>query len=406
MIVSQIPLKSSRPPAREQAAVLTIGEQKVQARLWQDPFAAVREHERHEVEEERKHRHPLEELVGLVAAEIAALSEREKLAVFLVLTDGSAYAENTEQRIRQRVALGSGLGVACFVPEDSEHISFFALPSEGTSLPTLHVPFEWYRPHRVRACWDRNLQRERTQYAKALVLWLKDDAFSSEPLSQLSKLLTALTDRLKEPSPGKRLNENPFLDKLDLKLMGPWGSSSLLQMLRDSCEGKRIQTPQGIGTVALYLSSATASPEMLRLSLQAACRGQQLPDDAEDWLSLILKRGNLKSVYRIPSDFEVMKAIRAELFHRGLAIGSDHIALISEWDTFYGRSLPLEFTAVFCMDLELLKQKCDRHLDALKYVGEHENIRELKWIRWYSYLRGVDGEIAPGEKLVNEREKL
>jgi hypothetical protein len=211
IIVSQIPLKSSRPPAREQAAVSSVGEQQAQARLWQDPFVAVREHEQLEEGKDRKHEHPLHNLAEEVAAQIAALREKENLAVLVVLTDGSAYEENTEQRIRQRVALGSALAVACFVPTDSEHIGFFTMPPQPlkknvspetyASLANLRVPFEWYRSSTLRNCWEPEAQIDRIKYPKVLVLWLKDDAFSTKPLSKLSIFLESATVRSKESPP-------------------------------------------------------------------------------------------------------------------------------------------------------------------------------------------------------------
>jgi hypothetical protein len=42
-VVHQVPLEASRPPATERSLSERIGEQHVDARLWQDPFAAVAE---------------------------------------------------------------------------------------------------------------------------------------------------------------------------------------------------------------------------------------------------------------------------------------------------------------------------------------------------------------------------
>jgi hypothetical protein len=224
--------------------------------------------------------------------------------------------------------------------------------------------------------------------------------------------LESATVRSKESPSRKRLSDEQLAKKLAFKVIGPWGSSSLLEMVRDSCGGSGITT-NGNGPVMLYSSSATASDEMFGLSLKEVC--QEQPDD-QDWVSRILeKKGNVIVGDRIPSDFQVLDTLLTELVSRGLTIGKDNIALISEWDTFYGRSLPLEFTAANCMAAtrmevpslkgKKLERSCESHGRALKYLSEVDNIRQIHWIRRYSYLRGVDGEMATAAKPINHREK-
>ena len=80
------------------------------------------------------------------------------MTVLLVMVQGGPYVEGIESRIRTRYAVVSALGVACFVPEDSEHIGYAQWkphPPPGATLPydKLNVPYEWYRSrkfHRVR----------------------------------------------------------------------------------------------------------------------------------------------------------------------------------------------------------------------------------------------------------------
>ena len=47
-LIYQTPLKSSRPRSMESERQPALGEQQVQARLWQDPLAAAEEHARAE----------------------------------------------------------------------------------------------------------------------------------------------------------------------------------------------------------------------------------------------------------------------------------------------------------------------------------------------------------------------
>ena len=56
----------------------------------------------------------------------------------------------------------------------------------------------------------------------------------------------------------------------------------------------------------------------------------------------------------------------------------NHIALISEWDTFYGRALPQTF-------ISSVRHKSDKR-------------REIDWIHQFSYLRGIDGQLPVASK--------
>ena len=47
---------------------------------------------------------------------------------------GSRYAEETESRIRQRVAVLSALGRLGYVPEDAEHLNFLQLYTSNKPL--------------------------------------------------------------------------------------------------------------------------------------------------------------------------------------------------------------------------------------------------------------------------------
>jgi hypothetical protein len=70
----------------------------------------------------------------------------------------------------------------------------------------------------------------------------------------------------------------------------------------------------------------------------------------------------------------------------------DHIALISEWDTLYGReSLPKAMNKALVPWLEdCIKQK------------KSEKECSPKWIHSFSYMRGLDGVVPGDEKTAEE----
>ena len=71
----------------------------------------------------------------------------------------------------------------------------------------------------------------------------------------------------------------------------------------------------------------------------------------------------------------------------------DHLVLIAEWDTFYGRSLPEIFAQV-------IRQE---HSEGLNpgYAPVLPIESQVNWIHRYSYLRGLDGAV-PGVKEIQE----
>ncbi|NJN36087.1 MAG: hypothetical protein HC794_02330 [Nitrospiraceae bacterium] len=103
------------------------GERMVRARLWEDPVAAVQRglKEPHAVtqiaESERSLSQRLRPLRRVLADRAKAGAH---ITVLLVTTTGGPYVESAESRIRDRYAVGTALGVACFVPEDEGNLAF------------------------------------------------------------------------------------------------------------------------------------------------------------------------------------------------------------------------------------------------------------------------------------------
>ena len=97
----------------------TTGEQLIRARLWEDPVAAV--------ERAIREKGPVKaggptSLAQRLAPLRHAIEDRvrsgERLTVLLVATSGGPYVESTESRLRDRYAVGTALGAACYAPED------------------------------------------------------------------------------------------------------------------------------------------------------------------------------------------------------------------------------------------------------------------------------------------------
>ncbi len=357
VLVYQAPLKTSRPAATklEKQAHETFGEIQVQARLWEDPFVAAEQHEQGEtlkkIKDQFHHK----------SVKVLPENDRSDTAVFIAMVDGSPYAEGTESRIRHRYAVLSALGVAGFVPYDSEHIGYFYWSEKGQSL---RIPYEWFLFSPAR-------RGKEHQWERILVLWAKDSAFSACPRSQLTNIIHHVDQDL-----------HPRPRNLEFKILGPRGSTTLRAMFRkakESCGTSLKKQEKGIlQEVEVYSPWATASDQWLFEEIKIS-----LPNEP---VSLMIQGSDKPPsfafrVFRtIGTDRELAEAVIKELKYRGVKLGVGHIALISEWDTFYGRTLPLTFTA-----------EATRQGNTPSPSGDGQGAPS--WVHSYSYLRGLDGEI-------------
>jgi hypothetical protein len=184
------PLRSSRPVGTGLEMKHTTGEQLVRARLWEDPVAAV-QRALQETQSTGKTGGPEPTLIRRLGPLRQALAERtrngQRVTVLLVTTTGGPYVESTESRIRDRYAIGTALGVACYVPEDEGHLSFVEWEPQGVIQA---LPYEWYRLRKTRVCGN-----EESHATNVLVVWLPDEALSRGFLATLTSLSQALVSR-------------------------------------------------------------------------------------------------------------------------------------------------------------------------------------------------------------------
>jgi hypothetical protein len=366
------PLQTSRPTERTGLHVGFNYLQNVDARLWQDPLRTTAEHETQTQEQKgagtdvsvESSLHAVENLCD----KLSSLSSSDW--VLAVMIPGGSYAEYSEARLRTRQAVLEALGAENYVPVDGEHIGYFKITRDEFSWFNMIIPFEW--------C-DRsgNLAYAKRRPSRVCVVWLPEEEFRDAPFSRLDWLLrdpTALG-----------------IDTATLKacIIGPPTSATLSAMMHEVAEHeeRRGCLPQ----VEMWCATATASDELLLHEIH-----QPEYQTIEKYFAKKMGAGeNNKSFifHRCTrTDRDVIQTLVNELRKkRGLKLNGqdddDHIALISEWDTFYGRALPVSFEhAVSTKPLDQLDQ-------LLK--GDHP-----KNILVYHYLRGIDG-MLPGTSVAD-----
>jgi hypothetical protein len=426
------PLRSSRPVGTGLDVKQTTGEQSIRARLWEDPVAAVQRGM-------RDARPPAIGLLKSAASQSAestltqrlrplrlAIADRvkkgEQVTVLLVTMSGDPYAESTESRIRDRYAVGTALGVACYVPEDEGHLSFIEGDSQGAGHA---LPYEWYQLRKTRVCGEGQDRAQST-----LVIWIPDDALSRGFLATLTSLSqTLVCEESKQKSEclltgdrRKLVRLNPALQQaVTFKLVGPRSSSALRHLL-DEAGALYAEPHEGVGvwpntdgTIELYSPWASAMKGILAYGLKKeegkglAC---QTYEACEQEFFHRLAAANVRLIYEIGSDDRLFDTLIEELERRQVRLGWDAVILIGEWDSFYGRALPIEFRAAACAKVATFTEAELRQIQVpttikvwcptvphaidlqIKRSADYESLTLN--IHRYSYLSGLDGEV-PGD---------
>jgi hypothetical protein len=205
------------------------------------------------------------------------------------------------------------------------------------------------------------------------------------------------------------------------KIIGPRSSSSYRALLDEAGalygnphEGLAIW-PNADGMIDLYSPWASAMKGLLAYGLKAesgkgaACAAYA---DCEHEFYRRLADANIRLVYDVGSDDQRFESLIAELERRQVRLGWDAVILIGEWDSFYGRTLPIEFRAAACakvatfteddlkqiqvpVDIKRLCPTIPQAVDLqIQRPAEYESLA-LNVFR-YSYLGGLDGEV-PGD---------
>ncbi|MBS0156532.1 MAG: hypothetical protein JSS38_18265 [Nitrospira sp.] len=424
MLVKE-PLRSSRPVGMGLDMRATVEEQAVRARLWEDPVAAVQRGLR-EVKTNRSAATPFPPLTQRLRSLRQAITERvkegQRLTVLLVTTSGGPYVESTESRLRDRYAIGTALGVACYVPEQEGQLSFVEWDPQS---PLSALPYEWYRLRRTRLC-----DEESSRSHSVLVVWFPDEALGRGVLASLTSFSQALVCREAETKSECLLTEdtrklvrlNPQLQRaVTFKILGPHSSSAFRALLAEAGEsygephvGISVW-PNTDGWIELYSPWSSAMKGLLAYGLKPRSGKGSTCDSytsCEQEFARRLTGANIRLTYDIGSDDQLFESLVEELERRQVRLGWDAVILIGEWDSFYGRTLPIEFRAAACkkiatfserdlMTIDVpvtIKQWCSDIPHAvdlqIRQQADYESLRLN--VQRYSYLSGLDGEV-PGE---------
>ena len=376
------PLKGSRPTDYGAAINTLENAEDVRTRPWQDPFDVVHQHEHDDINARNKfhsHNSLATQITKEIKSRIAKENENKNnnspiINVLGVMVGGGPYFENVENRRRRRYAVLSALEVSGYSPEDAQHIGYFETESINSNnkanisvLPD-RIPYEWFKHVDSSDNPENDVNKP-----QLLLLWLDEDFFGSKPLGKINELLNKLN-----------LTYSCYADKLakvGFTVLGPSSSTTLRSMAKElraeELRENDISKWKNLNNIKIQILSpvAIADDQLILRNLYNEEESIKVELIKELFENNISEGCFLRT---IKSDFSLAECIKGELELRGVKPGDDHIVLISEWDTFYGRAIPLSFTKSFSLNGE-----CDDYT-----------------VHKYSYLRGIDGQ-AP-ESISND----
>ncbi len=411
-------LRSSRPITSAEQPLATMGEQRFPLRLWDDPFRWK------PGQETARGSDAMRLLQDQIATRVSTNANATNRPLLLaVMLAGGPYPEAREARTRSRLAVVSALGEAGYAPSDAEHIGAALLmlpnvtalrkwmtnsdacwgadgPSDWTmgslcgestrASSTNRFSFEWYRP---RVFQDTSAQS--TGVKDVLVVWLEDSSFEEDFNLRLALFL------------------QPFLgaDKVqDVALIGPRRSSDLREMLPDYDTGTNVfhkipslEVREGLSNVLARVRIFAASPSAMDEVLVATNTESMFPRAAvAQQLTNVLPYRSFASF--CATDAQLAREVLHELKLRRVDLrAKQHLALISEWDSFYGRMLSLTYASEVA---RIQTEKAGR-----VFSGSRQFIADMRgpsgptaagnaqgraaWptnLHSFVYLRGLDGQ--------------
>lgn len=433
-LVSQ-KLTSDRPVTPAGESKEFIGDQRIEARLWEDPFRPLAGNSAGDPSDDAS---GLTVLAGQIHRRSSSRSTdpsgegRVKRVVLLpAMISGGQYSEDQESRIRSRFAIVSALGRAGYAPEDAEHVGNLKIPwptqqqvaqakqipAEGSlgltqlwdrakiagakprflgiAIPDepahMTVRYEWYRPRVFSAGSGNDDDRP-----AVLLLWLDDSFFEDDPLLRLPLLLEPLTDVHLLP---------PGTPEPRVALIGPRRSSTLRSMLPSWQTDVQPLTllpnqelaglaKRVIARIEIFCATPSAMDEVL-------VKNPRTPDlTPRASIREKLLQAGFQSFHNFAAtDAQMAREILRELSLRGVDLKNDkkHVVLISEWDTFYARMLSLTYAAELSVWRKSMPEgpPYSRSDYIAAYVSgsgtEPKNFHSLV------YLRGLDGQTIGGD---------
>lgn len=349
-----------------------------------------------------------------------AVEGNRKVQVICALLRSGDDLASREQRHRARLAVVSALATTGYVPASSRRLQVCRLKDIVSKNPeafvmdwklgtdTMDVPFEWFQP--VGALPGVEDKR----FSKICVLWFNMESVmgrttNPKPFERVRSILHAmLTGHPRPIASAQRQEFDPSL--VETAVLGPPDSGTLAVMLGEAQKAyEKGRSQDRLWEQPLVMASpyATSSAEALMRSSgkndKSRAKGFSEDDrrireeEVNLWMDAALRglqaKPGVQNLFMRPplTDDHVAEALVDELGRRGIdfstATDGDEtsrgdIVLISEFDTSYGRELPLSFLAAA----------------GVKEGKKILNKPDSRW-HWTAFARGLDGRFGAAVRM-------
>lgn len=274
----------------------------------------------------------------------------QRVCLLPVIVRGDFHStEAREMRIRFRAATVSGLGAQGLVADDAEHLMLILPPQAwlgeaGRRPPSINqpLPAEWFLASGLP-------RQQPSPYGAVLVVWVQDETLFVNPLRALDALkadLTAQVVGLHGIDAGA----------IDFKVIGPYWSGTLTDIIAE----RKAALNAGVSNLAagtiFYSATATMADGVLDLISDGGSVGPEAKTGPEKPGAEVEPTGRKRLAHQkngpvlvnlTCTDEDLAEALINELMLRGVDIADrdTRIAIVSDWDTEYGRFLPLTYAA-------------------------------------------------------------
>jgi hypothetical protein len=389
VLIKHDELRSSRPNDSERVKFVPAGLQDVEARLWQDPFAAIEKHDGRSKTES----HVPQQLRDRIKEIVQTGGQVRIIGVSLF---GGSYSEAAESRRRTRFAVLSALGFHGYSPDNSDAIGYFhvklpdggrqiAWPDLGTagldfnligpagSTMLLQLVREPSKPQPVDMTIPYEWFEKREPHSTVLVLWLNEDKLTAGPRTKLGSLVTQLT-----PPKAPRRPAPTNAAKVDLAAIP--NDAPRVFVANATIPGCDLD-PSIIGKPwhCFTIETSKLNNELQRL---AAIRTIGTDDVLAAALLWELWQRGVNRELIDNDNLSTPTAANATTRHSPSSMARkcmDGLVLISEWDSPYARAL-------------------SRNLREGFSDGCNANGNPWRPVRSFSYLRGLDGMLPDVDK--------
>jgi hypothetical protein len=403
---TQRPLELTRPAEPDRYRYDFDLGREVDARLWEDPFAAAyRGLEQRKNERGQGAGAPPLPRVGELLAPVTH-GEAEPLpraqTVIIALLPGNPFVGGEELRRRARYAILSGLRAEGWAPRTPEYLGVAVAAAISDTAG---------QPHEVKLPFEYLIAGQTGIQAQTLLLWLDEAQVQNRRFDRLAHLAAQLFAKV--PAPQR--------SAIRLAVVGPSSSSGLRNALSDlkhseacapgqldmRCEGYRLLF------AATFVNAAATAPahrvigdgsdrppgprgSWVDPSQQWETDAQSIEAELRLQFKRVLGRGDADTEpgpsYRstVATDDTVARAMVAEMRARGIgqsglwqmndapAGGQARVVVVAEWDSFYAKQ--------FFDELDQAAQTAQE----LASSDGQRTLRPLRFDR-YSYFRGTDG---------------